>query len=314
MADEEDVSALMRGERDLYARDFRNADLTAMSLSDRDFGKCSLQKADLSRADLSRSNFNRSNLFMVRAEGAILREAVCENVIFQNCNFSRSDCSGTRFFRSHFVDARFDGAILLGADFSECVFGDGISSFDGAIIDRSTIFDRATGSRAQARQSIFAYYEFERGEFKRREDEPNTLNGVETAPVLAAVLDTRKAFIEATRVAKPAIGEIAGIGHNYPPEPLSSEETANLKSVLGEVEISLRNRDLDKSTKLSVTISEYARQIGLWAAAKAEVFVNEFAKGLGKEASTLKFWIGLWLVLSGQLTHLANLINDLFKF
>lgn|GEM_PF-1785113 len=320
MADAEDLEALIKGENDLAERDLREADLSGMNLRGRDLSGAHLQKANLRSADLSEANLNGASIAFLQAQGANLTGAKIAQTAIVGVDFTRANFQSADLSRSHFAGVCLDEADLRGADFRNSFLKEG-TTFTDAISDESTLFDGATIFRPLARLGAFRFYKVERGKLVRLPPEtqipsqtspqilPETLN---SQSILGAIAKAEQAIREAAAANPPAFPETPGIGHNQPPADaaLKPEEVADALRALRviRVEIGKPEPDVEQLRDSQQRLRTHEETISQWAVGKADIFAEAFAKSLGKEAAKAHFWVGIWLVASGYLNQLAELL------
>ncbi len=313
MADTEDLKALSSGDNDLAQRDFRQADLSNTNLSDRDFSGALLQEANFSQSILSRSKFSRSSTMGFVARSAKFDAIDGTATSWFGVDFTDADLAGANFERSHFTRMNFTRADLRQANFQHCHI-DESCVFDDAQTDEGTLFDNATIIRSLARQKAFRFYKVERGILVRLPpgEAPFSTGDDGKADIIAAANAVERAVGAALAVEYADLATSPGLGHNNPPpdQALSKEEVDEVLLATRSIkhEISAENVDPEKIKASLAIVQKAGKSIGNWSLDKANVFATEFAKSLGKEAATVKFWVALWLFASGEMTKLATLI------
>ncbi|MEQ9519653.1 MAG: pentapeptide repeat-containing protein [Parvibaculum sp.] len=166
MADEIDLNALQNGDPDLAQRDFRDADISNLSLTGRDFSGAHLERANATGTDFSDSIFEKVHLAQFVAENANLSRAKFSTVAFTRVNLRGSDLRDVEFGGSHFSQTDFTRADIRGANFSKCHLNDG-TTFANCIVNEETNFEGAVILRSLSREPAFANYKFERGKLVR---------------------------------------------------------------------------------------------------------------------------------------------------
>lgn len=317
MADADDVDALLSGDNDLAERDLRGADFQGLDLTVRDFRGAYLEKANLSGANLSHSILSRARIGQAKFVRSILKEADVRQTSLYSVDFSNADLSEAKFNGSLFAKTNLDHAILTGADFSGCNFQDG-TTFDGALSDETTKFDGATIFRPLAKNAAFRFYKVERGKLVRLEEaETSSFSSVasDIANALPLIRTTQAALASAlsTRPDPQAIG----IGHNGPPtdSALADEEAADLKDALSilDEQIASKNPNQQVIAENTRKLQDHSLRVSDWISKRLDIFSDEFARSLGKGAGDIRLWIGMWIVLSGHLSKLIELITSAWK-
>lgn len=325
MADAEDLEALIRGENDLAERDLREADLRGMNLRGRDLSGAHLGKANLQYADLSEANLNGASVAFLKAQGANLTLAKISQTAIVGVDFSAAILRAADLSRSHFARVCFDEADIRGTDFRNAVFKED-TTFTDTISDESTLFDGATIFRPLARQSAFRFYKVERGKLVRLLPEAQapsqsapqiTPEALNSRSILEVIAKAENAVKEAASTHPPALPATPGIGHNRPPADaaLKSEEVEDVLLALRviRVELGKPEPDLKQLRDGGQRLETHAETISRWAVGKADIFAEAFAKSLGKEVSKAHFWVGIWLVASGYLSQLAELLLSILR-
>lgn len=167
MSDDADMLALKSGSLDMVKRDFRSGDLSGMDLPGRDFSESHLEKANFSRSNLEGCNFHQSHTSGLILEFASLKDAKMQQTSVFAVKFRGADLRGGSFIQSHFSRSDLTDADLRGADFRWAVFNEG-TTFEGCIVDETTLFDGASIFRPLARQNAFRFYDVDRGKLIRR--------------------------------------------------------------------------------------------------------------------------------------------------
>jgi hypothetical protein len=107
-----------------------------------------------------------------------------------------------------------------------------------------------------------------------------------------------------------------GIGHNRPPADLAlgAEEVAETIGALDELKRQFTSANLQAGEvqKELKKVEQSQSKIVSWAAKKLDIFSDEFVKSAGQELGKTKTWVSLWLLVSGQLTMLLELILKFF--
>lgn len=317
MADQEDLNALIAGDNDLAERDLRAANLTSLDLAGRDFQGAHLEKANFSHSNLSGSTISNAKLTSANFSACNMQGIKLTATSVFACDFQKADLTGSDLSRSHFSRTNMNGSIIIGADFRNCHINEG-STFDGVVSDETTLFDGATIFRPLARDPAFRFYSVERGKLVRKsivDDRPSPFSSPAIAEVLSALNRAEKALREAID-AQPSAEFHGGIGHNGPPfdSALLQEESAEIFRALSTIAVEARKvePDTEEISSANGRIAQFSSKIGEWASKKASIFSDELARELGKQAADIKLWIGLWLVASGQLTTLVEIVARVF--
>jgi len=257
MADDEDIKAVMAGDKDLARRDLRDYDFSGVDFSEADLTGAHIERTNFTNANLAGATLNKANTLGMKMEGATLTSVKADSSVFVNVSFKNSRFSGSIFDRSHFSRAIFSGADLRNASFRNVHFNDG-TDFEGALVDETTIFDGAHIIRPIARQEAFRFYEVVRGVLVRRKDDAPqdgvqlNANKAPNKPVptgrehpLRQIDELLNALapLEPAEIDLPPIG---GMGHNNPPEitPIEKTEFQELTSVLGDIKIELLHDEM----------------------------------------------------------------------
>jgi len=319
MADQEDLKALLDGDNDLAQRDLREADLSGQNLIGRNFEQAYLQKSNFSTAVLRGANFNQAKTLGMIASNADMSGIKAPSTVFHGVNLRGANLSQADLNRAHFTKVDLSETDLRGANFKNSVFNEG-TTLDGATTDSSTLFDGASIFRPLARQEAFRFYKVERGKLVRRHEpiteeiqDPEVLSKKSAA--LNAIAQVEAALQVAVAAPSPTSSEI-GIGHNGPPSeaalsPVDIEQSYAALQAL-RIQIVAERPDTTVIARQAETLGAYSSVIGKWAVEKADLFATEFVKSLGKEVATAKFWVGAWLIVSGQLSTLLEIITRMF--
>ncbi len=319
MADEIDLRAALSGDNDLAQRDLKNADFSGRDLSNRNFDGAHLNDANFSNAILRNSTFHQSNVVGLKAVGADCTNMKANHTVFFNCNFQDSEFSNAEFSRSHFQGTDFSRSKLHGVNFRDCVFNEG-NLFEGVTSDETTMFDGATIMRPLARNPVFRFYGVERGKLVRLPPESVISEAVEpSSPSSRDIVNTiesaKTALLRAASFEFSDTPQSPGIGHNRPPVDLAlvAEEVAETIGALDELKghfasANPANENVQKNVKI---VEKFGSKITSWTAKKLDIFSDEFVKSTGQELGKTKTWVALWLLVSGQMTTLLELI---FKF
>jgi len=191
--------------------------------------------------------------------------------------------------------------------------------FTGAISDSATRFDGARILRPQINFPVFRYYRLERGVLIRQEDQLKTSAKDAAEDGIANVLSAIQAADEALRDLTSAVLPVPShgeIGHNEPPiefvlGPADLTEAAiALDSIRAEISNPIPNSDILRQNRKRV--GEYALKVAQWAAAKANIFTEEFVKSLGQKAASPAGLLSIALVFSGRWTALVDIIIKYF--
>lgn len=319
MADEIDLQAALSGDNDLAQRDLKNADFIGKDLSNRNFDGAHLNSANFSNAVLTNSTFHQANVVGLIAVGADFTSMKANSTVFFNCNFQDSEFSNAEFARSHFQGTDFSRSKLRGANFRDCIFNEG-NLFIGATSDEMTMFDGATIMRPLARDPVFRFYGVERGKLVRLPSESVISEAVEPSSssprdIVNTIESAKTALLRAASFEFSDTPQSPGIGHNRPPVDLAlvAEEVAETIGALDELkkQFTGTNPEAGKAQKNVKIVEETQSKIATWATKKLDVFSDEFVKSAGQELGKTKTWVALWLLVSGQMTTLLELM---FKF
>ncbi|MEM8695939.1 MAG: guanylate kinase [Pseudomonadota bacterium] len=140
---------------------------------------------------------------------------------------------------------------------------------------------------------------------------PSTAASDERDEIIGRIRDLERALDQAILVA-PKLNSTPGIGHNEPPldQAMTNSEISTLKQDISEIEENvLRQNNWERLQAAAARLQLKALEIAEWAADKIDVFAGEFAKSLGQEAGKLRFWVGAWLIVSGKLSALIEIIQ-----
>jgi uncharacterized protein YjbI with pentapeptide repeats len=320
MADEIDLQAALSGDNDLAQRDLKNADFSGKNFSNRNFDGAYLSSANFSNATLTNSTFHQANTLGLIAVGADANNMKANRTVFFNCNFQDSDFSDSDFSSSHFQRTEFSRSKLRGVNFRNCKFNEG-NLFEGATSDETTMFDGATILRSLARDPVFRFYSVERGKLVRLPPESVVSETVEPSSpspsdVVNAIESAKTALLRAASFEFSNTPQSPGIGHNGPPVDLAlvAEEVTETIGALGELkqQFTDTNPQAGEVQKALITVAQTQSKIASWAAKKLDIFSDEFVKSVGQELGKTKTWVALWLLVSGQMAMLLELISKFF--
>jgi hypothetical protein len=108
-----------------------------------------------------------------------------------------------------------------------------------------------------------------------------------------------------------------GIGHNQPPDafPLSVEDQREVISVLTSIRNYLTSGQINHNeiVRFSNKLEEPAAKIITWIAPRVNLAADEFAKQIGKSLADGRLWIASWLVISGNITKVVELLANLVR-
>ena len=320
MADEIDLRAALSGDNDLAQRDLKNADFRGKDLSSRNFDGAHLNNANFSNAILRNSTFHRSKVVGLIAIGADCTDMKANGTIIFNCNLQDSDFSNADFSRSHFQGTDFSRSKLIGANFRGCVFNEK-NLFEGATSDETTMFDGATIMRPLSRDPVFRFYGVERGKLVRLPPESVISEAVEypspsPRDIVNTIESAKTALLKAASFEFSDTPQSPGIGHNRPPVDLAlvAEEVAETIDAFDDLKKQLTGTSPEAGNiqKNIIIVEETQSKIVSWTAKKLAVFSDEFVKSAGQELGKTKTWVALWLLVSGQITTLLELISSFF--
>lgn len=321
MVDQVDLRELREGSRDLVRGDFRQADLSKSDLTNRDFSNAHLEGANLQESNLTGSTIKNAHTSGMNASRAIFQNVQADGTVIFAVDFQDADLRDANLQNSHITRSNFSGANLVGADFRQAVINDGCI-FDGCVVDESTYFDDASILRSLARQDAFRFYKVERGKLVRityqipDEIQLTDADRTQPQPPLRQDIIRQVDEIEAhLRRLQPEINttDHGGIGHNQPPEqfPLNTDERNELVSSLALIRLEATTPSEERigATAAIAVIQRAASNISSWAAAKADLGAQEFAKQMGKSLADGRLWIAGWLLLSGKLETLISTLT-----
>jgi len=312
------LQRLNRGTKDLARRDLRDeifdelqlfgVDLTGAHVERSSFRGANLSEATLMEAQTLATNFENANLNKLKARASV----------FVGVRFAGATVTEAEFEYSHFTQSVFKGANLKGANFREARFRDG-TDFSDAIIDETTMFDGSHILRQLAAQDAFRYYDVERGVLVRRKDGPRALQAeqprrdsklIEAERRIKELLNTLAPLTQ-TETAGPQIG----MGHNNPPEPtpLERPEFVELTETLSTLAVELHREDIRQGiiTAGVEKVDRASSKVAAWVARKADMAADECAKQLGKSLADARVWMAGWLMISGKLTAIVELLVGL---
>ncbi|MEQ8742646.1 pentapeptide repeat-containing protein [Parasphingorhabdus sp.] len=329
MADPDDLKALWDGDPDLVGRDFRSADLSGVDLSGRDLSKANFEKANLKNANLHGVNLSGAKLTQANVQGANLTRAKMIQSAIVFVDFSGADLSYSDFSGSVLSKTSCNKTILTGANFSSAHFNEG-TTFDNALADETTIFDKVSIFRPIAKGEAFRFYNVERGILSRKVDSEidasdfidtteyqKKIEALQTIRRLETALQSASKYSPSKDTADPKTAA-PGIGHNKPPldEALTTAELATTFEALSALKVELSSKDPNEEVarRSFDELNSASKTVSKWIVAKADLFADEFVKSLGKEVGNLKNWIGFWMVASGQFSALLEIIASIFRF
>jgi hypothetical protein len=318
MADDLDLEAAKAGEKDLARRDLRYAMLEQFDLQGVDLTGAHVEHARFVGANLVASTLEKANLMNADMSGANLSKIVAPSTVFFQVNLEAAILNGANVSRSHFTGAKLKGADLRNADFRRAHLNDG-TDFTDCIVDETTLFDGAQIIRPMARLPAFRFYEVDRGILVRLKDGPKEAEGMAApAPRDPTRDDVAKRIADLLESLAPmqlpdeASHIPAGMGHNNPPEPtpLDFGTREDLTVALTALAVELQQDEL-KTETVSVgaeKVERAAYKIASWVARKADLAADECVKQLGKTLADGRVWIGAWMVISGKLAALAEVL------
>ena len=143
------------------------------------------------------------------------------------------------------------------------------------------------------------------GEDWQHEDNPGHVNEIISKMYLRFQLSQWIEFVEQELVATPqASASVSLRGHNNPPEILPSVEQQEVLQALvrARTELASDVPDVEVLTDASEEIEHWARRALKYLGAKADLFVTEASKELGREGVK-------WLVRGGSVLIVAKLLN-----
>lgn len=214
MADSEDMKLLASGELDLSRCDFREADLSGMDLSGRNFSHSLLQKSKCHNTNFSGSNFAGAQVSFIKASNANFNGCNLRRLHFGYPELSGSTMREVSGIGAIFQHANLDNVDMRGADFSSGSV-DADTSLNGIIADMQTKFDGLKLLRPTSRDRLFQDYEFKNGELHRRA--ANVSDAVERIAASASVPHSDGTrFSDGTGYAAPASDRIVQFNHNDP--------------------------------------------------------------------------------------------------
>ncbi|NKK62688.1 hypothetical protein GFL88_03905 [Rhizobium leguminosarum bv. viciae] len=321
MADEADLEAAKYGEKDLARRDLRDAHLEESDLRDVDLTGAHIERISLIGANLAGAILKESHTSGANMNGANLSGVQASASVFFNVNLTDADLKGINLSRSHLSRSNLLRADLRGADFRAARLNEG-TDFTDAIVDETTKFDGAYILRPLSRQDAFRYYDVDRGVLVRRKHGPRPFQaelpqqkqynvGGEVDKRIKELLDALAPLAPSETVELPI-----GVGHNNPPEltPLERPEFDELCTTLSTLAVELREEDV-RNEIISAgagKIDRTSSKIAAWVARKADMAADECAKQFGKSLADARIWMAGWLIISGKLAALAELLVGLF--
>lgn len=320
MADEIDFEAARSGDKDLARRDLRGAHLEKADLSGVDLTGAHLKRAHLNGADLSGSTLKGAHLMEANMNGANLAGITAPSTVFFAVSLVGADLRGSNLSECHLSQSNLNSADLRGANLRETSLNEG-TDFTDAIVDETTIFDGAHILRPMASQNAFRFYDVERGMLVRRKDGPRPdIASSKSAPPIKD--NARDEVTKRIRELLDALAPLKlseefnslspGRGHNNPPEPTPLEHTEfeDLTTTLSTLTVELHQNDIrpEVISDGAEKVDRASSKIAAWVARKADLAADECAKQLGKSLADARVWMATWLMISGKLTALVELL------
>ncbi|MBP2560355.1 uncharacterized protein YjbI with pentapeptide repeats [Neorhizobium galegae] len=322
MADDIDLQAARSREKDLARRDLKNAHLEGLDLTNVDLTGAHIEQANFSGANLSGATLNKAHTMNADMSHANLSGVVANSTVLFGVNLSGADLRHAKLVSSHFSRVKLHGADLRNANFRNARLNDG-TDFTDCVVDDTTIFDGAHILRPLSRQPAFRFYEVERGILVRRPDGPRLL---EALPPRAATSSQDGRIGEIERRISELLAALApltpsdagsgetaaGMGHNNPPEPtpLERQEFEGLRTTLAALAVEIHRDDIRSADILdeTETLERASAKIADWVGRKVDLAADECAKQLGKSLADARVWMAGWLVVSGKLAALVELL------
>lgn len=317
MADEEDIAALNSGSTDLVRRDFRQANFRGRIIGARDFSYAHLEKADFSRSDLSGSNFEQAHLIQLNLESTNLSSSKWKGGLIQ-VNFHKANLRSGILKKCIFHKCNLKDTDLRGTNFQDATIQDE-TTFEGAIVDESTLFDGVKIMRSIARQDAFRFYEVDRGTLRRI---PEGRTVASNAPRVAerdkllGQIEALKNELRRLEAHSPAETVDPRLGHNNPPEatPLDRAEHELLQNSLTELQnqATTPSPDEAKIRELEGRLTDAGSKIFLWLSRHINLASEEFSKGIGKNLSDPLKLTAAWAIFSGNLSGVIQAARTFF--
>lgn len=210
MADSEDMKLLLSGELDLSRCDFREADLSGMDLSGRNFTHCLFKKANCHGTDFSGSIFSGAQVSFIKSTNANFDDCNLQGLHFGYAELNGSTMRRVKGAGAIFQNAKLDNVDMSGADFSGGSV-DADTTLSGVIADNQTKFDGLKVLRPTSRDRLFEDYEFNNGQLHRR----LASKGEITRSSSGAHSDGT-GFSDGTGYAAPAADRMVQFNHNDP--------------------------------------------------------------------------------------------------
>jgi adenylate kinase len=141
----------------------------------------------------------------------------------------------------------------------------------------------------------------------RREQSPRNRARAEVDEALR-VLDKALAVSPPIYGAGPGVSRNAGAAEG----PLSANEVAALRTELHQIGDAIDNNVEfhDIAERHEESIGKFAAILGKCAEKGALSFAEEFGKKLGAQAASAKLWVGCYLMLSGHLSQILNILKE----
>lgn len=171
MANADDLDRLHAGNKDLRGSDFREADLSGLDLSFRDFSECLFSGAICQNTNFTGCNFRKSSLDNLKAAHAIFDNCIFERPHFGFSDFSNASMQKIAAQETNFLYTNFTNTNIKGSDFSNSSM-DPHTKIDGVVHDEMTSFENMALKRALSRDTAFSAYEFRDGRLYRKESIP----------------------------------------------------------------------------------------------------------------------------------------------
>ncbi|MES2548635.1 MAG: hypothetical protein V4630_02945, partial [Pseudomonadota bacterium] len=179
----------------------------------------------------------------------------------------------------------------------------------------TTLFDRTRVLRPMSRLSAFRYYRFERGVLHRNPQEALDMDLDRLRLDAIDALSSGIQALERVPIVHASQSEIAGMGHNNPPEEfhLKGEEvrTANLHFSEAKEALHLQEREPSKYLRAIETATALAKEATLWLGEKIDTSISEFSKEFGK---TLGGKVALSLAALHFTGALERIVQTLSRF
>jgi hypothetical protein len=320
VADPTDIAALNAGEKDLVNADFRGATLAGLSLSHRDFSGAKFDHAELPRTNLRRSILTRASFTQTNLSGANLDGCIATSTSFVHTNFDKAVLINASLRGAIFNNSNLCQADLRGADLQNVRLVED-NDLTGAVADETTRFDGAHVLRPMIKNPVFRFYRLERGRLIRKSEEESG-EKPDASNIELARLGAREPIIRA-RETLASIRQQQGvsakdglIGHNNPPggSALTARELDEVGSALNELsaEIESQSPNFDKIGAAKNVLRNTGNKIIEWVGKHQKFFFEEFFKEAGKNAAKPHVLATAYLIFSGQLSQIIQLITELF--